>query len=642
MLISKVIYERIKANKEVTENEFRELLTDASDAYYISTNLIMEDDVFDYLKDKFIQIYKYNPVEIGTNKSLKGFIKVRHSIPMGSLEEFNTKKDVEEEIKKWGNKYADENVFCTAEKLDGLSVDVYFNSGSLEQALTRGDGDFGDDITRNVLKMSSINSELPVEITGHIRGEIILPIPLWKEHYPHFANPRSGAVGLTKRLDGEGCEHLQIRFFKIYTEDVIFTSEKESLDFIKQKLKLLTPRYWKTNIQTLIALHKKYESELREKADYLLDGLVVSIDSIKRQNEILENPLLPEYARKYKFESEKATTQLIGVRNQVGRTGAITPLAILEPVVCGGTLISKPTLHNYEEIERLGIKIGDIIIVVRSKDVIPKIIGIASKDPEGIEIKIPIICPVCKTPLERVDTIIYCTNEDCDARVLRGILHWLGVLKIKNLGVKLTEALINNEKLRKIPDLYNLKIEDISEIDGQGVKNATKILREINSKKEISIAKLLAGINIKNLSIKRAEILEDNFGTLNKILNLEKKEILSLEGFEDKLSTSVYEGINNKKDLITEILHHIKIEEKMSGGKLEGKTFCFSGFRNNKLEEEITKNGGRINSGVSKKLIYLVVKNKNSTTEKIKKARSYGTEIIEPDDLDKMLHKGLF
>jgi len=628
--------------EEMPEKNFKEFLIRAADVYYTSAEILLTDDVFDFYKTFFIEKFKYNPVGIGTKQPLKGFQKATHSIPMGSLNEFDINKDVQAEILKWANKYANKNVFCTSEKLDGLSVSAQYVKGQLIQALTRGDGFEGDDITSNVRKMIGVRENLPIPFTGFLRGEIVLQISLWKEYFPHFANPRNGAAGLTKRKDGEGCEHLTIKFYKLYSEEESFDSEKDLLDFIKDTLKLPTPNYFKTNIQTAIELHKRYEAGIREKLDYLLDGLVVSINDINQQNKILETPLLPEYARKFKFQSEKATTKLIGVRNQVGRTGAVTPLALLEPVACGGTIISKATLHNYDEIKRLGIKIGDEIILVRSKDVIPKIIGISNKDEEGIDIIEPRECPVCSEFLERKETILYCINEDCDARVTKTILHWLNILKIKNLGIKLIEKLTNNGNLRKIPDLYRLNIEDISEIDGQGIRNAKKVLKELHSKKEVSVAEILAGINIKNLSIKRAEILEDNFVSLEKILKLDKKQLLSLDGFEEKLSTYVYEGIRNKKELINEILNYVKIKKKIEGGELEGKSFCFSGFRDNNLEESIKRNGGRINSGVSRKLTYLVVKNKNTTTEKIKKALSYGTVLLEPSDVECMINPSLF
>jgi DNA ligase (NAD+) len=635
------VYKNLLNSKKVEEEDFKKFLQEVTDAYYISEPVI-SDDEFDLFKKQFVNRFSYNPIDVGTKKSLnKGFAKVNHEIPMGSLTEFDTTKDVLADIKKWFNKYSDEDVLCTSEKLDGLSVSIKYVNGELIQALTRGDGSEGDDITENVKKMVRVPKTLPLPVSGHFRGEIALKKSVKQQYFSEMANERNAAVGITKRKNGEGCEHLDIFFYKVYLKDKDFKSEYESLEFLKNKLGLLTPRYYQTNLKTLIVLHKKYEDGVREKLDYLLDGLVVNIDSIKRQSEVLDNQMLPEYARKFKFEAEKAETELLKVHNQVGRTGAITPLAILEPVVCGGTLISKATLHNYDEIERLGIKVGDIITVVRSKDVIPKIVGVARKGEFEEDIKPPKECPVCSTNLTKEDTLYFCPSDFCGAKVAKSLLHWLNVLKIKNMGEKLIDALINTGKLKTIPDFYKLKIEDIASLEGQGVRNATKVLKEINTRRELTVSELLAGLNVRNLSVKRAEILEDQFGDLENILKIKTQDLLALEGFDVKLATYIVTGLQPKKKLISEILQHIKLKKKVEG-ILTGKSFCFSGFRDNDLEKEIQLKGGRIASGVSKKLDYLVVKNKHGTTSKLDKARNYGIEIIEPEDLDGIMNNRLF
>ena len=643
MLLINPTLDKIKNNKIVSEEEYKDFLNEAVDAYYIGKDII-SDDEFDYFKGQFVEKFNYNPIDIGTKAGLKGFSKANHGIPMGSLTEFDTKKDVVADIVKWYEKNAQGNNICSSEKLDGLSVSIRYDLGILKQGLTRGDGFEGDDITANVLKMDRVPSELPVPFSGYLRGEIALRKSVKQKYFSEMANERNGAVGITKRKKGDGCEHLDIFFFKIYPDkdqNLNFVTETESLDYMKNDLKLLTPRYYTTSLKTLLALHKKYEEDVRDKLDYLLDGIVVSVDNIERQTEITENELLPEYARKFKFEAERAETELILVRNQVGRTGAITPLAILDPVVCGGTLISKATLHNYDEIERLGLCIGDIVTVIRSKDVIPKIVGVARKGEIDEEILPPKECPVCTSLLEKEDTIYYCSNDYCGAKTTKALIHWLNILGIKNMGEKLIDALINTDKLKTIPDFYKLTLEDISSLERQGERNATKVLKEINSKQVISLSELLAGLNIRNLSVKRAEILEDNFNSLENILKLKTSDIIALDGFEGKLASYIVTGLKMKTKLIHEILEHISLKKK-SEGVLSDKSFCFSGFRDPQLEIQIKDKGGRIASGVSKKLNYLVVKNKNGTTSKLTKARNYGVNIINPADLEGMLFNTLF
>lgn len=636
------IFTEIKNNQEVSEEIFKSLLKEASDRYYTSDEPLLWDEDFDFLKKKFISSFGYNPVEVGTEKRLsKGFQKVAHSIPMGSLEEFDTTVDVTASMRKWASKYSLEDEFCTSEKLDGLSVSVYYEKGKFIQALTRGDGNEGDDITRNVAKMKNVPEQLPVPITCHLRGEIALLKSSCSKYFPDFANPRNGAVGLTKRLDGSGCEHLDVFFYKLYSKDVSFEKEYDILEYLKNTLKLTTPRYYATKMDTLIALHARYENGVREKLDYLLDGLVVNINSIKRQSEILQNELLPEYARKYKFEAERAITELLQVKPQVGRTGAITPLAILEPVVCGGTLISKATLHNYDEIERLGVEAGDMVTLVRSKDVIPKIIGVSRKNEYSTKIKVPIECPVCASKLEKEDTILYCKNDYCGARTAKALIHWLNVLNIKNMGEKIVEALIDANKLKTVADFYRLTVEDIANLDRQGVKNATKIIGEINDKRIVTIPELLAGLNIRNLSVKRAEILEDNFVTLDEILKVGTKELVAIEGIEDTLATFIVSGLRAKKKLVEELLTLVKLKQSPKG-TLSGKIFCFTGFRDEKLSRLIVSKGGRVSESFSKKIDFLIVANKNATSSKVKKAQQYGTKIVDTFDVEGMLNNTLF
>jgi len=641
-LQDKATYKKLINSEDVDKASFVDFLTKSANSYYTAEPFI-SDDEFDLFKNLYKK--KFNEeLQIGTKETLKGFSKAAHGIPMGSLTEFDTTLDVVKDIEKWSAKNAKKDDFCTSEKLDGLSVSVKWEKGILTQALTRGDAFEGDDITNNVLKMDRVPNKLPIPFSGYLRGEIALKKSVKQKYFSEMANERNGAVGITKRKNGEGCEHLDIFFYKAYPDKAMslnFDTETQILDYIKNDLVLLTPRYYTTGLTTLLALHQKYEDSVRDKLDYLLDGLVVNINSVERQTEITENELLPEYARKFKFEAEKAETELLQVISQVGRTGAITPLAILDPVVCGGTLISKATLHNYDEIDRLGIEAGDIIQVIRSKDVIPKITGVIRKNDYSTPIKRPKECPVCASELAKEDTIYYCRNDYCGARVAKALLHWLNILGLKNMGEKIVESLIDAGKLKSIPDFYKLKIEDISDLDRQGVKNATKILKEINSKTIITVSELLSGLNIRSLSVKRAEILEDNFGELEHILKLKTREITAIEGFEIKLATFIVTGLKAKTPLIREILKHVQLKKKVEGA-LTGKSFCFSGFRDPSLEQQLKAKGGRIASGVSKKLDYLVVRNKNGTTSKIKKAKDYGINVLDPDDLHGIIHNTLF
>lgn len=640
-LIYKSNLNNFRNNKNLSENELKDFLKKTSDLYYLGESPL-SDSEFDEIRNYFKEKFGYDAVDVGTSKNLnKGFIKVKHEIPMGSLVEFSTKENVENDILKWIKKYSKKDEFCVSEKLDGLSVSVKYENGNLVQALTRGDGFEGDDITQNVLKMERVPKKLPVDFSGFLRGEIVLKKSVKNIYFSHYANERNGAVGLVKRIDGVGCEHLDIYFFRFEKSNITFETDYDSLEFIKNILKLTTPRFYKVSFKTLLVLHERYEKDVREKLDYLLDGLVVSINCKKNQESITENILLPEHSRKFKFTSEEAITELIMVKNQVGRTGAITPIAILQPVNCGGTTISKATLHNYLEIKRLGIKAGDYVKIVRSKDVIPKIIGFAHSGDYQEEISPPTNCPECNHEVKLEDTIIFCPNEYCSAKIAKGLTHWLNILNIKNISDKIVDALIDSGKIKSIVDFYKLKNEDIASLEGQGPKNAQRILEEINNKREITLAEFLAGLNIRNLSIKRAEILESNFSNIENIFNLKISDIKNLEGFDEKLAIFIFSGIKSKTNQIKEILKYVRIKQKITG-ILSGKSFCFSGFRDEKLNSKIKSKGGSVSEGFSKKIDYLVVRNKDVTTSKIQKAKQYGTNIIDLEELEKMLGNLLF
>ena len=645
MLLDSNTYIKIKNNEGVSEKEFSDFLVNASDAYYTSEELLLEDSEFDKLKKIFISKYNYNPIQIGSTKALnKGFKKIKHNIPIGSLEEFDIDKNIEEEINKWFSKYASKDeLLCVEDKADGLTVSISYTNGKLVQALTRGDGIQGEDITVNVRKMQGVPEILSIPLTCELKGEIVLTKKDHLEHLPHLKNTRNGAVGVTKRLDGEGCQYLTVYFYKLYCDDLKFKTETEMMNYLKNDLKLNTPRYYQIPLKLLIPLHTRYVLEVREKLLFDIDGLVVNFDNKELQNKISDDILYPEYARKYKFNAEEGKAEVLEVLHKIGRTGVLTPLALLSPTLLLGATVQRATLHNYDEIERLGLKIGDIVGIIRSKDVIPKITRVL-KSNAGLPIETPKVCPECGTPIVKEEVRVFCPNEDCGARILKSLIHWLEVLKVKNAGIKLVEKLVNDEKLNSIADFYRLKQEDIACLDGQGEKNAKKILRELNEKRQLSVYELLAGLGIKNLGVKNAQILEDNFGTLDNILNISIESLVKLDGFQEKLASDIVSGLKQKEDLIKDLLNYIQIK-KSAEGNLTGKSFCFSGFRDVTLEELIKKRGGKIANDVSKKLNYLVVQNKNGTTGKIAKAREYaslGVQIIDPSELEPMVKDLLF
>lgn len=615
--------------------DYVEILRRYDFAYHTLGNPEVEDSVYDALKQEFLQLYPDHPYlkEIGApvEISLEGFKKAAHEIPMGS----QNKASTESEFRTWANKSCVDGIFCVSEKLDGLSVSVTYWSGRLRQAITRGDGLTGYDITRNVMKMN-IPKVLPVNITVTLRGEIILSKQNFQRFFSSQKNPRNAAVGLTKRLDGEGCEHLDILFYGI-SEGINFTKEHQKFDYLNKTLKVKTPFYKKTVLEDVVKIHEEYEQTKREVCNYEMDGLIVCVDDINRQLFLGETDRIPKYSIAYKFTSQSKSSVIKAINVQVGRTGNLTPVAVIDPVTIAGATITNVTLHNYAEIDRLNLKIGSEVEVKRSGDVIPKITRVLNFG-NGDEVKVPTNCPVCDSKVVFNGIQAKCPNGNCPAKITRSLIHWLTTLDVMHFGERLVEQLEERGLLNDVSDFYKLKPEDIANIEGRGIVIAQKVLDELKAKKEMSLGQFLAALSIPTISDKTGKLLSSEFRNLENILNLREEDLVKVPGIAEISAKSIIKGIESKKDIIQKVKPFIVIKEVQKiSSSLSGKTFCFTGVRPDKsLEEQIEAHGGKIISGVSKNLSYLVT-NEASTSGKSSKAKSLGIPVISMFDLENLL-----
>lgn len=614
-----------------TPEEYVELLRRYSHQYYNLGEPEITDSEFDELKDEFKNLYPDHAYfkEVGVVPSDPNFKKANHEIPMGSLD----KALNEQEMREWAVKSTSDLTFCASEKIDGLSVSVTYWNGHLRQAITRGDGIVGDDITRNVSNMK-IPKKLPLNLTLTLRGEIFLKKSIFSQkHSSTKANPRNAAVGLTKRLDGVGTEDLDIFFYDIIS-NVTFKEEIQKFEYIKNTLNLNTPFYKKVSLEELIKIHEDYENLKRQELDYEIDGLVVKVNSLSKQEILGELNLIPKFAVAYKFESQKANTVLEDVIWQVGRTGYVTPLAQVKPIEVGGVTISNVTLHNIAEIGRLGVKKGQLIEVKRSGDVIPKITRTVSE--KGQEIKIPTNCPECESLLDNNGIQLRCLNNECPAKMTKGLLHWLETLDILNFGERLVEQLEERGFIKEPSDFYKLRPEHIASIEGRGQVIAQKVLDELHSKKKITLGTFLSALSIPNLSIKTGKLLASEFGNLEAVQLASEEQLEKVQGIAKKLAKIIVLGIKEKEKVINNLMQYVEIvESEFVSTKLGGKTFCFTGFRDKSLEQKIETNGGKVVSGVTSKLNYLVAVGAQST--KTSKAKELGVSVISPDDLKNLL-----
>lgn len=612
--------------KKKSAKFYTEILDKASKDYYLNQPSMSDED-FDNLLEEFKKIYPNHDYfkKVGSKIIESNFIKTKHQIPMGSLMKINQK----EELDQWFLKYAKKNPILWSEKIDGLSISLKFVDGSFTQAITRGDGEVGEDVTQNVNKMKFVK-KLKQKFSGHIRGEIFLKKSDFENHLNHFANPRNASAGIVRRLDGE-----QSEFLSIYCYWIEGNFENESDRFKKiEELGLKTPNWGLCkNEDQIQSVWKDYEDKKRNDLDYEIDGICLYINDVSIQDElgIIDNR--PRFARAYKFSPQSAVSKLLGINWQAGRTGRITPVAQIEPVNVAGAVISNVSLHNLAEINRLGIKKGSIIHVSRAGDVIPKITK-ALEGKGGLDI--PHNCPACNHEVVREDIFLICPNVLCSAKRIESLLFWIKTLDVKGFGDKMIAKLYEKKLVLEIKDFYKLTDKDIADLDRSGEKIAQKLIKALHDKKEIEAPIFLKALGIEDFGESVAKLILDKY-PFSKIFNLNTKDLTEIHGIGPETAQKVVSGLKERKKEIDNLLKVIKILEK-SEGVLSGKSYCFSEFRDKNLEMKIKSNGGTISDSVNKGLTALIVKNKNGTSSKIEKAKKYGIEVW---NLEEALEKDL-
>lgn len=630
-----------------------DILTKAADAYYNGTP-IMSDVEYDALRGKLQELDPTHTIlkAVGA-KSNSVWPKVRHEIIMGSL----LKETDPEDLKAWASGVADSSgKFFWSEKLDGFSLRLTYDRGILVQAATRGDGEVGDDITPNVLKMKYVPTKLDFGKRFHVKAEAILFVEDWKKHFYEAAlakgdsapsNPRNSAAGTSRRLSGEGCAHISVIAHGVEFADqssaIAFPTELDRMRLL-EFLGFMVPDWGVGFIDTVLEEAAVYENGKRETLPYEIDGLVVrTLDSVHCDRLGMVD-LRPKGARAWKFKAQEATTILAGVEWQTGRTGVITPVALLHPVTIGGVTINKSSLINFCEIERLGIKSGHRVVVTRCNDVIPRVTGVAVEGhSENLsDIAMLPFCPSCSSPSFFDGVKIFCTNkEDCPAQVSLSIMKYLRSLGVKGIGEKLIEKLLDEELISTPADLYRLSVSDIASLEGQGVKNAKKVLDELRQKSvDVPLEKFVEALAMPGFGSKAKDLMV-HFPSLELMRAATFDQVVNLHGFGDHVASCVVNGFQKKSSLIDDLISSgfvtLAAPKSVVSDALSGKAFCFTGFRDKQLEDMIVSFGGKIASGVSKNTTHLVVADKTTGSSKMKKARELGIEVLDGAELSALL-----
>lgn len=602
-------------------------LSELATTEYSSGNPFMSDATFDTLDKEY-------PTKSVGSKPSPDFGKVRHKIPMGSLDKAQSIDDVKKWIRGLGK-----NPFpmVVSDKLDGASVSIEYENGKLVRASTRGDGDIGEDITKNVLVMKGVKKNLD-DATAELRGEIIIKKSDW-HNFAGAANPRNAAAGAAKSVhDNSKAKFCSVVFYRIIPNA---PSKREELYDLKM-LGLEIPRArLANNISDIEKIYEEYVSSERKSLDYDIDGLVIEIDDTEKALQVGTDPYHPEYAIAFKFPHEEGVTTLRKVIWQVAATGRVNPVAIFDPVNISGAMISRASLANFSLIESKNLEIGSKIVVSRRNDVIPMVERVVSRGTS--KIIPPAKCPSCGHDLEwsgdkNNGKFLICPNVGgCQAQLEGAILNYTNKIGVLEWGDVAVNSICNAGLVKNISDIYKLTASDIENLESEngkmiGEKNAEKMIDNLHDRDTLPLHVFVGALGITGIGETMAKaVVDEGYSTIDDMLSLDEDDLESIKGFGNKRAKEFVNGINDRRKIISNILNHIDIEE-VSSGNLTGMSFCMTGFRDPELKSAIESAGGVVKSSVGHTLTYLIQKNKNQITDKSEKAKSIGIPIISSDD----------
>lgn len=650
--------------------ELREEIKVHNRSYYENDEPLISDFEYDKLTQELKKLEMKYPESVDNSSPTQNiggnkkdiFSDVKHEVPMQSLQDVFNFEDVISFTDKVRKEYGEDIEFVVETKIDGLSVSLEYENGKLVRGSTRGDGLVGEDVTSNILCISSIPNVLPTNDTIEVRGEVYLPRSefdrlnkeLELEGKKLLANPRNAAAGTLRQLNTDLVKHRNLDIFVFNVQKCTtqkFMKHSESLDYSK-KLGIHVLDYSKVCITDDDVIYSIEEiGKLRNDLEYDIDGAVVKVNDLKLRNRLGTTVKVPKWAVAYKYPPEQKETKIIDIITQVGRTGKVTPMAVLEPVKVAGSTIASATLHNFDYIAEKDIRIGDICIIQKAGDVIPEIDRVIKEKRNGTEIiiEVPIACPVCGEKLEKDEEIvdIRCTNSECPSLIYRSILHFASrdCMDIRGLGDSITEKLIEMNKIEDVADIYYLKYEDLLDLDNFKDKSASNLMNSINSTKNNTLDKLIFGLGIRNIGKKAAKILSENYSDIYEIGEKSSEELSNLPDFGLIMAESVIEFF--KKDKTKEIISKLASagvnlkgsKKELLSNKLEGLTFCITGSFENYSRDDIAnlieQNGGKYSSTVSKKTSYLIAGEDGGS--KMQKAESLEVKIITIDELNKMI-----
>lgn len=656
--------------------ELRKIIKYHNDKYYNQDEPEISDYDYDQLSLELRRLEKEHPEYLTSDSPTQyvgGIAKreagklVKHNVPMLSLQDVFSKEEVIAFVTKM-QRDLEEPVFIVERKIDGLSVSLRYEEGEFVQGITRGDGiTQGEDVTDNLKMIKTVKKKLkdPVPYL-EVRGEVYMSNAAFEEvnerqeelEKKTFANPRNCAAGTLRQLDPKVVKERNLSIFIFNVQDargISFKTHSESFEWLKKQGVNVIEGYTKCSTAEEVWEAIAQIGEIRGEFGYEIDGAVVKVDNLQDREKLGATAKTPRWAVAYKYPPEEKETKIIDIEIGVGRTGRLTPTALLEPVRLAGTSVSKATLHNQDRIDSLDVRIGDTVIVRKAAEIIPEIVAVVKeKRPSDAKLfRIPDKCPVCGAPTVRDDGMAdtRCTGTSCPAQLVRHIMHFASrdAMDIRGLGEAYVKALIDNGYVKDIADLYYLK-EHRDELIEKGLigkqKNTDKLLATIEESKKNDIDRLIKGLGIKNIGKQAGQALKKHFKDIRELENATYEQLISVEDFGDISAKSIVEFFKaeQNKDILRRLEEagvnmKASVSNEIEDNRFEAKTFVVTGTLPTMGRQEaidlIQKYGGKVSGSVSKKTSYVLAG--EAAGSKLTKAQDLGIEIITEEDLLKMI-----
>ena len=641
---------------------------------YFDDEQVVSDYEYDMLMRELKQIEKEYPElitedsptqRVGTGAIKKGFEKVTHEVPLQSLQDVFTFEEVEEfdqRMQKAAIEFSRPLDYVVETKIDGLSSAIEYRNGKLYRGATRGNGIVGEDVTQNISTIKHVPKELKEPISITVRGEVFIGKTDFDklnedrllEEQEQFANARNAAAGSLRQLDSKitASRPLDIYVFNVQKcDDITFKTHYESLLYLERLGFNVNPvKILCKNMQEVRdAIYKM--GEMRNGLDFGIDGAVVKVNDLELREKVGTTYKTPRWAVAYKYPPEKKETLLKDIVCQVGRTGAITPMAILDPVYVAGSKISKTTLHNEDYIKQNDIRIGDRVIIQKAGDVIPEVVGVNKDKRDGTEkiFEMPRICPVCgaEAVREEGEAVVRCIGIECPAKLYRSIIHFASkdAMDIDGLGEAIIGELIERKLISNIADIYKLTIDDVASLKKNGKKFAQNLINAIEESKKRDLYRVINSLGIRHVGVKLAKTLARYFKDMDKLIVATYEELRMIEDVGEITADTIYEFFRQEQtiDLINKLKQanvNMKAEiQENEDGKFAGKTFVLTGslehYSREEASEIIEKMGGKTSSSVSKKTDYVLAG--EDAGSKLKKAQELGITIISEEEFITML-----